>query len=278
MSMEECEADVKLTQGWPNYDRNGRLYFFMVQLRALNPAASALACLSTNAMPKGLGAVFRHYLDSVWYLTAIWTVLTTLEMAGVVRATSVVASTAEVQQLANAIAATTSAEDIEKIDSEHHDLQAIPEKAVKLFPPGGIIMSLGMVVLDAFLLDGITVANMLLSFNFKFAMCLVALITMTFCKYMFTGNIFKIVPDGRASIRRGILTDSLIDILEDERATEAPSALALTAYAFPLMIRNTFSFVSIIASMAVAVFGVAQTAYETCDMKTTDEDVDVGFV
>mmetsp|Transcript_52093 Transcript_52093/g.107710 ORF Transcript_52093/g.107710 Transcript_52093/m.107710 type:complete len:729 (+) Transcript_52093:60-2246(+) len=237
----------------------------------LNRASSMLVCPSFNHMPSaqmnvnlpiplpGLRELFFTYQFMTWILSLLWLLLVVLDMAGLLPQAS--PNLERVLSLAHQIEATRDRKELESLPAAPK-----PEVGFTCSPcPSGILVNVSVVTADVFL-DSMSAFNLLYALQFKFAACLISISTAAFVCELLGGQFAKLQDEARESIRRGVTTDGLYQLLAFERSFEAPLSLCLSAYAWAFSLRSMLAFCTGAASLVLSTYGLATYVHWVVDI------------
>lgn len=207
----------------------------------------------------GLRELFFTYQFMTWILSLLWLLLVVLDMAGLLPQAS--PNLERVLSLAHQIEATRDRKELES-------LPAAPKPEVGFtcsLCPSGILVNVSVVTADVFL-DSMSAFNLLYALQFKFAACLISISTAAFVCELLGGQFAKLQDEARESIRRGVTTDGLYQLLAFERSFEAPLSLCLSAYAWAFSLRSMPAFCTGAASLMLSTYGLATYVHWVVDI------------
>jgi len=232
---------------------------------AWNRQTLELACPNV-AHVEGAEEAFFFYQLGIWWMTAVWVILTMLEVTGFRKVSTSVGSQKQLTPLIEQIGAADGVEGIRAICLPNGS-NVIPELRFKMLPPGGLYFKVAMMILDCMILDNLSVYNNLVAYKFGFAAALACVVTASLCLQLASTSPWKFVVDCQDAVTSGIMPDSLEKIIDVEQGMEAPLCLCINAYAFAFTISGYFPLVSGMASMMLSVYGVAVFSYEYVDLE-----------
>ena len=128
-----------------------------------------------------------------------------------------------------------------------------------------INVKVGLLLLDVFF-DVFTILKMLHTGNFKFAYCMLWILSRSLSQQLLSGNLCKLWAARRASVERGIYRHDLLEIFNEEQGFEAFASLALTTYSYWYTVSNARTAALQLASIASSVYGVADYLQRTIDL------------
>ena len=139
---------------------------------------------------------------------------------------------------------------------------------------GGIYWEIFLVAMDGMIMDFISILNLVRAGQFQFAAFMTFIVATSTTAELLAGcRHGQLHLELQKSVRKGIITEPLMQLLGMERAFEAPCSFALMAYAWNFAIRDWFSLITGMVNLLMGIYTLADAIYlvEDVDLHRSKE-------